>query len=137
MAPEMYASGENAASFHRVHGGLTVYQSNGDISPTTGCLRLADHLPRLPRRTVSPNVGRGCGDASQSDRFANCSARPCAWVFTGRLKTSGEYVPRSDREWPFFPESIVTFWKYERAPLRPWTRTLDRSPCRGSCFPIG
>jgi hypothetical protein len=34
MAPEMYASGENAASFHRVHGGLTVNQSKGDISPT-------------------------------------------------------------------------------------------------------
>ena len=32
MAPEMYASGENAASFPRVHGGLTVNQSNRDLS---------------------------------------------------------------------------------------------------------
>ena len=39
MAPEMYASGENAASFHRVHGGLTVNQSNRDFA-TVGIVRL-------------------------------------------------------------------------------------------------
>src|SRR5450755_4009466 len=50
---------------------------------------------------------------------------------------SGEYVPALLRSRPVFQEAyILTPCDCGRAHLRPWMRTLDRSPCRGSCFPI-